>query len=129
MRHARVMVLLATVLVGCTVTTSASPSGEASTVHLVNVDGPKVDVILGEKVVSTIGCGAAVVLEPGRGNLPNLPWDLTVKSSTGTVLGAAHLANPGPDTVLVRGTTVLVGASPMSNGPAQASPCPSAPAT
>jgi hypothetical protein len=129
MRHATVILVLASVLAGCTVSPSASPGGEVSTVHFVNVDGPKVAISLGGQVISTVGCGAAVVLEPGQGSLPNLPWDLTVTSSTGTVLGAAHLANPGPDTVLIRETTVLVGTSPMSYGPAPASPCPIAPAT
>jgi hypothetical protein len=107
-----------------------SPSSEVSTtVHVVNVDGPQINLVLNDQVISSIACRGGVTLVAGQGSLSKLPWDLTIKSSDGAVLGVAHLADPEPNAVLIRGTSVLTGPWPMSYGPAPAATCAAAPAT
>ena len=121
MRHLGVVAILAAVLAGCAGARYASPSGEVPGLHVVNVDGPEVDLVLDDQVIATVACGAIATLVPGTGDLARLPWQLTVRSSNGTVLDSQSLADLLPQGLLIRGTSVLIGPWPMSYGPAPAS--------
>jgi len=35
-------------------------------------------VVIAGNVVATVSCGQTAMLQPGQGNVPDLPWDLTV---------------------------------------------------
>lgn len=129
MRRNRVLALLAVMLVGCGLSPSASSGGEVPAVHIVNVDGPSVDLLLDDEVIATVACEATATVVPGAGSVPALPWELTVQSSDGTVLGSPSVADPLPKGVLIRGTGVLTGPWPMlSYGPASP-PCAPDPTT
>ena len=119
---------MAVLLMGCGASPSSSPTGEVRAVHIVNVDGPDVDLIVGDQVIATLACGGTASLVPGTGSLPELPWEITVKSSEGAILGTPSMADPLPQGVLIRGSSVLTGPWPMSYGPGPAA-CGAAPAT
>ena len=124
MRRTGVIVCMAAVLAGCGASPSASPSPsvEPLAVYIVNVDGPAVDLLLDEQVIASVECGATATLVPGAGGIPELPWELTVRSSDGAVLGTPSVDGPLPQGLLIRGTSVLGGPWPMSYGPAPG-PC------
>jgi hypothetical protein len=128
MRHMGAVALLAALLTGCGASASPSPTGEVLAVHIVNVDGPDVDLFIGDHVIATLACGGTAALVPGAESLPGLPWEVTVKSSDGAILGTPSIADPLPQGLLIRGTSVLTGPWPMSHGPAPAA-CVGAPAT
>jgi hypothetical protein len=108
--------------------TQPAAAGERASLHIVNVDGPDVAVMLGGETVATVPCGGSATLEPG-GSLPGLPWDLSVRSADGASLRSMSITGPLPQGVLIRGRSVITGSWPMSYGPAPSpldAPCGSA---
>lgn len=94
--------------------------------HVANVDGPAVQVVIAGREVATLACGTSTVLQPG-GELPALPWRVEVRAADGTLLdhGSVSFADGPPWGLLIRGHSVLTGPYPMAYGPAS-SGCPSA---
>jgi len=110
-------VLVALLVAGCALAGPSSPTGEPAALHIVNLDGPDVSVVLGGAVIATVPCGGSTALAPGT-QLPGLPWDLTIRTAAGEVLGSVSIAGPLPQAILVRGHSVLTGPWPMTYGPA-----------
>ena len=111
------MVIVALLVAGCGSASGPSAVGEPAALHIVNVDGPRVSILLGDTVVATVPCGTIAVLAPGSG-LPGLPWNLTVRADDGQTLGSVSISGSLPQGVLIRGRDVLAGSWPMSYGPA-----------
>ena len=109
--------MVAVLFAGCGPTSEASGPGEPAALHIVNVDGPGVSVILGGKVLAAVPCGGDASLMPG-GQLPPLPWDLAVRADDGAILGSVSISGSLPLAILIRGRSVLTGSWPMSYGPA-----------
>jgi hypothetical protein len=108
--------------------TKSAAAVERASLHIVNVDGPDVVVILGGETVATVPCGGNATLEPG-GSLPGLPWDLSVRTAGGASLRSVSIAGPLPQGMLIRGRAVMTGSWPMSYGPPPSpldAPCGSA---
>lgn len=110
-------IVLAAVIAACGPGAATPADGEPAALHIVNVDGPDVVVLLGEAQVATVACGSAATLEPG-GALNQLPWNLTVRAVDGVALRTVTIDGPLPSGILIRGRTVLTGPWPMSYGPA-----------
>jgi hypothetical protein len=125
---------VAVLIGGCTLgTRTVEPAipPEPAVLHVVNVDGPEVEVLLGGLVVATIPCGGTMTLIPGV-ELPAWPWELLVRATDGGNLDgqterAISIAGPTvPRSLLVRGRSVLTGPWPISFGP-RPGPCASTP--
>jgi len=106
-------------------------STEPFTLHAVNVDGPRVQLIVNGEIFASLGCGESTELVPesrpdAGGTIPGLPWTLEVRSNGGLLEnGAVRVDWRGPTGLLVRETTVLTGSYPMAVGPAPSQPCSS----
>ncbi len=127
---ARAASILTTVmlLVGCGSGAQPSGTGEPAALHIVNVDGPGVVVMLGDETVATVPCGGSATLQPG-GSIPGLPWDLSVRADDGETLRSVSIAGPLPQGMLIRGRSVMIGSWPTTYGPAPSpldAPCGSA---
>lgn len=110
------LVLAGLALAACSVSQSGS-TGELAALHVVNVDGPGVQLVLADKVVARVPCGGSATLVPG-GQLPGLPWVLTVRADDGAVLRSVSIAGELPQGMVIRGRGVMTGTWPMSYGPA-----------
>lgn len=122
-------VLAPLLVAGCALAGPSSPTGEPAALHIVNLDGPDVSVVLGGAVIATVPCGGSTALVPGT-QLPGQPWDLTIRTAGGEVLGSVSIAGPLPQGILVRGHCVLTGPWPMTYGPAPSpleAPCGTSP--
>jgi hypothetical protein len=97
--------------------TQSAATEELASLHIVNVDGPNVVVILGGATVASVPCGGNVTLEPG-GLVPGLPWELSVRSEDGASLRSVSITGPLPQGMLIRGRSVMTGSWPMAYGPA-----------
>lgn len=125
-RHA-IALSMALALAACGPTSqspSPSPSAESFGLHVVNVDGPGVIVLVAGEVEATVPCGGSATLAPD-GSIPELPWAVEVRADDGQVLRAFDISGPAPQGVLVRGREVLIGSWPMSYGPAPTDACAS----
>lgn len=93
--------------------------------HVANLDGPTVRLVIAGRTVATVACGASTVLEPGA-EVPALPWRVEVRTAGGTLLdnGSVSFVQGPSWGLLIRGTSVLTGPYPMAYGPAS-SGCPS----
>ena len=123
---AAILVVLSTL--GCSSSSRPSPTGEPAALHVVNVDGPAVYLLFSGTVIATVPCGGSATLAPG-GQLPGLPWDLTIRAADGEVLRSVSITTL-PQGMLVRGRSVLTGSWPMSYGPAPSpldAPCGTGP--
>jgi hypothetical protein len=123
----RVLPLLAVALMlaGCTQTAATSPPAEPISLHVVNVDGPEVSVLVAGKVVAVVPCGNGKTLAPG-GSLPGLPWSVVVRANDGETLASLSVSSL-PQVLLIRGRGVMIGPLPMSYGPAPVgTPCQTA---
>jgi hypothetical protein len=90
-------------------------------VHIVNVDGPIVEVLMDGGRVATVACGGSAALI-ATGVPRGLPWTLEFWTSDGEHLETLTVEGPLPWGVLIRGTAVLNGPWPMSYGPATEEP-------
>ncbi len=128
--------LAATFLVAaCASTTPGVPASqpqptEQPALHILDIDGPGVVVMLGEQTLASVPCGGDAVVAPG-GSMPQLPWQLTVLADDGGALSLPPPVVVLPATLLIRDRVALVGSWPMgSYGPAPANlqhPCASVP--
>lgn len=134
--------MLAITLVGCVLargsgTTYPSPPARPSPVGAFiltvrNVDGPKANILIGDRKVATLNCwDPPVTLTAGDPALPALPWAVTILDishpPTSNVLGTGTEAGDGPpSTLVIRANRVDSGPleSPYAAAP---SPCPPAP--
>lgn len=101
--------------------TGSDPKDAPGVLHLVNVDGPDVSVLLDGQVVVELPCGASRELATGDGRSP-LPWTLEVRATDGEVIGTPTIEGPLPRGLLIRGRNVLTAPWPMKDGPAPANP-------
>lgn len=64
--------------------------------YVENRGGDAFNIQIAGVVVATVECGQTVTLEPGEGNAPVLPWDLTVTrvSDGATVLATRIVRLP-----------------------------------
>ena len=123
--------LMVLLIAACTTPSETTLTGDSGVVHVVNVDGPGVSVLLGAKVVATVPCGGAATITQGS-ELGALPLDLVVRAPDGAILGIASITGPLPRGILIRGRSVLTGPWPMSYGPAPSpfeAPCGTAAAS
>ena len=127
--HALVIgaVTIALLVAGCGLSSGAPGSSpEPGALHVVNVDGPDVSVLIAGKVVAAVPCGQDATLAPG-GSLPGLPWEVVVdERGGGGMLGRVAVSSL-PLGLLIRGSAVLSGPWPMSYGPAPAGGCSTSP--
>lgn len=103
-------------LAACGRTTGPS-TGDRAALHIVNVDGPRVVVLLADANVATVECGGEATLVPGD-NVPQPPWSLAVRADDGAILRSVSIVGDLPQGMLIRGRAVLTGPWPMSYGPA-----------
>ena len=99
--------------------TSGAPSavGTAFVLHVLNIDGPTVGLMVGEQVVATVPCGSGVDLHAGAGDVPALPWTLEVRTAAGALVGSASYPTGAAEQSLqIRGGKVTTGGI-MSGGP------------
>ena len=101
--------------------TMAPPaSRSASSLYVDDVDGPPVDVLIGGKLVASVGCGSGAQLIPGHAGVPPLPWSLDVRQTDGPALGHWDVrAGQLPPMLLIRADTIALGTFP-GDGPAPA---------
>jgi len=109
--------LAALLLSGCVQLSESSAPGEPAVLHIVNVDGPDVSVLLGASVVALVACGGDATLVPGP-PVGALPWDVVVRADDGAILGSVSILGPLPQGLLIRGRALISGSWPMSYGPA-----------
>jgi hypothetical protein len=110
--------------------TEQPSAAEQPALHVIDVDGPGVTVMLGGQSLASVPCGGSAEVTPG-GTVPPLPWELTILADDG---GALQFPTREVDTlpwaILIRGRVALSGSWPMSYGPAPANlndPCASVP--
>src|SRR5690349_19504327 len=67
-------------LSGPIITLPPDASGPATTTSLIveNRGGDAFNVVIAGNLVATVSCGQTATVQPGQGNVPALPWDLTV---------------------------------------------------
>ena len=120
----RAVVIIALVAAACGSPLIAPGQSETAALHIVNVDGPDVSILIAGKLVAGVPCGQEATLSP-TAPLPRLPWVLVVRATDGGTLGHVAVSNL-PLGVLIRGNEVLSGPWPMSYGPAGGG-CPASP--
>jgi hypothetical protein len=120
---AAIVLAIGLLIAGCASGSSPIPSlsGEPAALHVANVDGPDVSLLIAGNVVAVVRCGSSASFEPG-GSMPSLPWELTVRASDGEVLQSVSVSAL-PEVLLVRGRGVLTGPWPMSYGPPPDTTC------
>jgi hypothetical protein len=113
-----VAVLVGLMLAACDPMMPSPSPTEAQILHVVNVDGPEVAVVVGGQTIAIVSCGGAQEVEPGQ-TAPALPWNLMVHSTDGQELGSPTRVTQLPRTLLIRGRNATLGPWPMiSYGPA-----------
>ncbi|MEK6720256.1 MAG: hypothetical protein AABZ33_06235 [Chloroflexota bacterium] len=95
--------------------TGPGASPEPVALYFVNVDGPDVSILIADRVVADVPCGASTTLAAG-GDLPPLPWSVVVRASDGEVIGSPEIVGPLPRSLLIRGRHVLTGGWPIKIG-------------
>lgn len=103
------------------------PPVSGFSLHIESVDGPgRLTIELNGVRQGTIDCGGVRDLEPGRGGIPALPWDLRLINVGGEQFGRVNVDGRSGDQLIVRLGGIILGPSgPI--GPAPLASCPIAP--
>jgi hypothetical protein len=102
---------------GCGAQVVSVSSSDEPALHIVNVDGPEVSVLLGAKLMASVPCGGEATISTASAGR-DLPWDLVVVAEDGGIIGSASIPGPLPRAMLIRGRTVMTGTWPTTYGPA-----------
>jgi hypothetical protein len=140
----RFVALLVMVLAGCgggaqitapsASAPTVSPSPGAPSLYVADVDGPPVDLFVNGNVVASVPCDGYMMLTPGSGAVPLLPWSLDVRRQGGEFLKHFDVTAVDTFTLLLRSDAVpalgrfgSTGPSPDPGACARWSAQPSAP--
>jgi hypothetical protein len=116
--------VVATLAVACStlptpvLSPNASPTVSAYVMNVEDVDGPPVELVIGQQVVARVPCSGYTQVVEGVGGVPRLPWSLDVRRQDGSLLQHFDVEQ-GPEwaMLLLRGDTVALGQF-AADGPA-----------
>jgi hypothetical protein len=89
-------------------------------VHILNMDGPTVKVVIGGVAVATVRCGESTAVTPQSPP----PWEIVVTDLSGAELLRKTSSDAPEQGVIVRSDGARAGEWPLPGGPAPATTCP-----
>lgn len=115
---ARPMVALAALAISVS---SCEPSSPSFQLHIRNMDGPTVKVLVAGVELATVRCGTGLALTPQT----SPPWDVViVDATTSEQLFRREFSDAPDQEVVIRSDGASAGPWPMPGGPAPATTCP-----
>ena len=88
---------------------SAAPSVAPYALYVADVDGPPIDLLIGDRLVAQVSCSGYMTLTAGANGVPQLPWPLDVRRQGGGLLQHFEVQGGQDFTLLLRGDTVALG--------------------